>query len=159
MYRCCASIHSNVPLPIPDGGTRHGVAPPMSAADRRAGDPGGGERSVAAVLAALDAGQPPPRPELRTAVRYLLDLLAARAPGRAIEVRVPPYAAVQCGEGPRHTRGTPPNLVEMDPVTWVRLAAGQTEWADAVASGAVRASGVRADLTAFLPLLSSGERA
>jgi hypothetical protein len=64
---------------------------------------------------------------------------------------------VQCVEGPRHTRGTPPNLVETDPVTWVRLAAGQTRWADAVASGAVRASGVRADLTAYLPLLMSGE--
>jgi hypothetical protein len=75
-----------------------------------------------------------------------------------VEVRVPPYAAVQCVEGPRHTRGTPPNLVEMDPVTWVRLATGQTSWADAVASGAVRASGVRADLTAYLPLLMSGER-
>ena len=92
------------------------------------------------------------------AARYLAGLLATQAPGRAVEVRVPPYAAVQCIEGPRHTRGTPPNLVEMDPVTWVRLAAGQAEWADAVASGAVRASGVRADLTAFLPLLSSGER-
>src|ERR1700750_1871683 len=108
----------------------------MSAADRRAGDPGGGERSVAAVLTALDAGQPPPRAELRTAVRYLLDLLAARAPGRAIEVRVPPYAAVQCGEGPRHTRGTPPNVVETDPVTWIRLATGRLTWAAALAAGA-----------------------
>jgi hypothetical protein len=125
----------------------------MSAADRRTGDPGDGERSVAAVLAALDGSQPPPRPELRTAVRYLLDLLAARAPGRAIEVRVPPYAAVQCGEGPRHTRGTPPNVVETDPVTWIRLATGRLTWAEASGSGQVAASGVRADLSAFLPLL------
>jgi len=126
----------------------------MSTADRRAGDPaGGGERSVAAVLAALDAGQPPPRAELRTAVRYLLDLLAARAPGRAIEVRVPPYAAVQCGEGPRHTRGTPPNVVETDPVTWIRLATGLLTWAEASGSGQVAASGVRADLSAFLPVV------
>jgi hypothetical protein len=125
----------------------------MSAADRRTGDPGDGERSVAAVLAALDASQPPPRPELRTAVRYLLNLLAARAPGRAIEVRVPPYAAVQCGEGPRHTRGTPPNVVETDPVTWIRLATGRLTWAEASGSGQVAASGVRADLSAFLPLL------
>jgi hypothetical protein len=130
------------------------MAPPMSAADRRAGHPGVGERSLAAALAALDAGQPPPRPELRTAVRYLLDLLAARAPGRAIEVRVPPYAAVQCGEGPRHTRGTPPNVVETDPVTWIRLATGGLTWAEASRNGQVAASGVRADLSAFLPLLS-----
>ena len=129
------------------------MAQPMSAADRRAGDPGGGERSVAAVLAALDAGQPPPRAELRTAVRYLLDLLAARAPGRAIEVRVPPYAAVQCGEGPRHTRGTPPNVVETDPITWMRLATGRLTWAEASGSGQVAASGVRADLSAFLPVV------
>jgi Bacterial SCP ortholog len=125
----------------------------MSAADRRGGDPGGAERSVAAVLAALDAGQPPPRAELRSAVRYLLDLLAARAPGRAIEVRVPPYAAVQCGEGPRHTRGTPPNVVETDPVTWMRLATGRLTWAEASGSGQVAASGVRADLSAFLPVV------
>ena len=59
---------------------------------------------------------------------------------------MPPYAAVQCIEGPRHTRGTPPNVVEMDPVTWIRLAVGLLSWADALASGAVRASGVRADL-------------
>jgi hypothetical protein len=134
------------------------VAQPMSAADRRAGDPGGGERSVAAVLAALDAGQPPPRAELRTAVRYLLDLLAARAPGRAIEVRVPPYAAVQCGEGPRHTRGTPPNVVETDPVTWIRLATGRLTWAEASGSGQVAASGVRADLSAFLPVVPPAVR-
>ena len=118
------------------------------------GRPGGrGGEAVAAVLAALDAGQPPPRPELRTAVRYLLDLLAARAPGRAIEVRVPPYAAVQCGEGPRHTRGTPPNVVETDPVTWIRLATGRLGWADAIGSAAVHASGPRADLAAYLPLV------
>jgi hypothetical protein len=119
------------------------------------GDPGRGGQSLAAVLAALDAGQPPPRPELRTAVRYLLDLLAARAPGRAIEVRVPPYAAVQCGAGPRHTRGTPPNVVETDPVTWIRLATGGLTWAEASGSGQVAASGVRADLSPFLPLLPS----
>jgi hypothetical protein len=104
------------------------------------------------VLAALDAGQPPPRPELRAAVRYLLDLLAGRAPGRAVEVRVPPYAAVQCLEGPRHTRGTPPNVVETDPVTWIRLATGRLTWAEAFAAGRIMASGVRADLSAVLPL-------
>jgi hypothetical protein len=86
-------------------------------------------------------------------VTHLLDLLAADAPGRAVEVRVPPYAAVQCVEGPRHTRGTPPNVVEMDPVTWVLLAAGRLAWPDAVAAGRVSASGPRADLSGLLPLL------
>ncbi len=123
------------------------------------GDPESlGQACAVAVAVALGNGHTPVPEALRAATRSLLDELAARAPGRAVEVRVPPYAAVQCVEGPRHTRGTPPNLVETDPVTWVRLAAGQTRWADAVASGAVRASGVRADLTAYLPLLMSGER-
>ena len=122
------------------------------------GDPESlGLACAAAVAVALGNGHTPVPGALRAATRSLLDKLAARAPGRAVEVRVPPYAAVQCVEGPRHTRGTPPNLVETDPVTWVRLATGQTRWADAVASGAVRASGVRADLTAYLPLLMSGE--
>ena len=98
------------------------------------------------------------RADLKLLTKQLLKLLVAKAPGHAVEVRVPPYGAVQCIEGPRHTRGTPPNLVETDPVTWVRLAAGLTRWDEAVASGAVRASGVRADLTAYLPLLMSGER-
>jgi hypothetical protein len=124
----------------------------MNAGDHGTPDPGGGE-AVGAVLAALDAGEPPPRPELRAAVRYLLGLLAARAPGRAVEVRVPPYAAVQCVSGPRHTRGTPPNVVETDPVTWISLAAGRLTWAEATGGGRVAASGVRADLSAFLPLL------
>ena len=79
-----------------------------------------------AVAVALGNGRAPVPEALRAATRYLLGKLAARAPGRAVEVRVPPYAAVQCVEGPRHTRGTPPNLVETDPVTWVRLAAGLT---------------------------------
>jgi Bacterial SCP ortholog len=123
------------------------------------GDPESlGQACAVAVAVALGNGRTPVPEALRAATRSLLGKLAARAPGRAVEVRVPPYAAVQCVEGPRHTRGTPPNLVEMDPVTWVRLATGQTSWADAVASGAVRASGVRADLTAYLPLLMSGER-
>jgi hypothetical protein len=118
------------------------------------GDPDAlGRACTFAVLQALAAGQSPRPGALREAARYLAGLLAAQAPGRAVEVRVPPYAAVQCIEGPRHTRGTPPNLVEMDPVTWVRLAAGLTSWADALAAGAVRASGVRADLGPYLPVL------
>jgi Bacterial SCP ortholog len=118
------------------------------------GDPEALGRACAlAVVRALAAGQSPHTAALREAARFLAGLLAAQAPGKAVEVRVPPYAAVQCIDGPRHTRGTPPNLVEMDPVTWVRLAAGLTAWADARAAGAVRASGVRADLGPYLPVL------
>ena len=91
--------------------------------------------------------------DLRDAVRYLLEELAARAPGRSVEVRVSPYGAVQCVAGPRHTRGTPPNVVELDPMTWVALAVGGTDWATAVAEGLVQASGERADLSLYLPLV------
>ena len=94
------------------------------------------------------------RPALRAVTRLLADLLALQAPGHSVEVRVPPFAAVQAVEGPRHTRGTPPNVVETDPVTWLRLATGRTGYADAVGAGTVRASGARADLAAYLPLLS-----
>lgn len=85
-------------------------------------------------------------------VKRKLAQLAAKAPGKAIEVRIPPYAAIQCGEGPRHTRGTPPNLVEMDAATWFALAAGDLSWDEAIARGDVRASGARADLRRYLPL-------
>lgn len=85
-------------------------------------------------------------------VKSTLALLTIKAPGRAIEVRVPPYAAVQCGEGPTHTRGTPPNTIEMDAQTWLALASGELIWSDAVDSGKIVASGVRADLTEYLPL-------
>ena len=100
----------------------------------------------------MTAGEPA-RADLRDAVRFLLEELAARAPGRSVEVRVPPYGAVQCVQGPRHTRGTPPNVVELDPATWLALATGQTSWAEAADGGLVRASGGRADLTAYLPLV------
>jgi hypothetical protein len=113
-----------------------------------------GRESVESVVAALDAGTEPDPAALRIAVRHLLQLLATRHPGRALEVRVPPVAAVQCVEGPRHTRGTPPNVVEMDPVTWIRLATGRMSWADALESAAVVASGPRADLDGYLPLAS-----
>ena len=106
-----------------------------------------------AVLAALEAGVEPQREAIRAAVTQLLGLLAADAPGRAVEVRVPPYAAVQAVAGPRHTRGTPPNVVETDPVTWVRLALGRLSWAQAQEAGLVSASGPRADLSPWLPLL------
>jgi len=115
-------------------------------------DPRGAE-SVAAVLRALDSGASPDPDAQRVAARHLLYALAARHPGRVLEVRVPPVAAVQCLPGPVHTRGTPPNVVETDPLTWIRLAVGRLDWAAAVRSGAVHASGPRADLGAYLPLV------
>jgi uncharacterized protein (TIGR03083 family) len=97
------------------------------------------------------------RAALARCTRTLAGILAGRHPGRSVEVRVPPYAAVQCAigdPGPSHTRGTPPNVVETDPVTFLRLATGRTTWAEAVASGSVHASGLRANLSPVLPLLS-----
>lgn len=87
------------------------------------------------------------------AVRYTLQVLANEHPGSAIEVRVPPYAAVQCGEGPRHTRGTPPNVIEMDAEVWLALAVGQLSWVDAQAQRMLSASGARATLEGFLPVV------
>ncbi len=92
------------------------------------------------------------RPMLATAVRFTLEELAARAPGPTTEVRVPPFGAVQCLPGPRHTRGTPPNVVETDAQTWLSLALGRMTWDDVVSTGKVRASGQRADLSEVLPL-------
>jgi hypothetical protein len=91
-------------------------------------------------------------PKVLEAVKRSLALLTERAPGRAIEVRIPPYAAVQCGDGPTHTRGTPPNVIEMNAETWLALASGERSWADAMSAGLINASGVRADLTELLPL-------
>ncbi len=91
-------------------------------------------------------------PVILEQVKTTLNALTVKAPGRAIEVRIPPYAAVQCGEGPTHTRGTPPNTIEMDAQIWLALASGELSWAQAVDSGAVLASGLRADLAQFLPL-------
>ncbi|MFD1932162.1 MULTISPECIES: sterol carrier family protein [Nonomuraea] len=107
---------------------------------------------VAAVMAAYDKGLKPEREAGRFAVRHLLDRLVEKAPGRTVEVRVPPYAAVQCVEGPRHTRGTPPNVIETDPRTWLQLAVGRITWSEAMAKGAVHASGARADLSGHLPV-------
>jgi hypothetical protein len=119
--------------------------PDVSSAHRYSG-------AVGAALDTLEAGDTPDRLTLRDAVRALLATLAAKAPGRSVEVRIPPYGAIQCVDGPRHTRGTPPNVVETDPLTWLALATGGTSWVEAVAAGRIRASGVRADLSAYLPL-------
>ena len=115
---------------------------------RRRTDPELGRAAVARALAA----ESPEREDLKTASRYLCEELASRAPGRSVEVRVPPFAAVQAVEGPRHTRGTPPAVIETDPLTWLELATGRLSWADALASARVSASGERTDLSAWLPL-------
>ena len=109
---------------------------------------------MAAVTAALaaDAG----RPDRALAVRYTLQCLAERAPGKSVEMRVPPFGAVQAVDGPGHTRGTPPNVIETDAATWLELIAGQRSWADAVGAGKVAASGLRADLSEWLPLFREG---
>ncbi|MBA8794437.1 uncharacterized protein (TIGR03083 family) [Friedmanniella endophytica] len=110
-------------------------------------------------LRPVDPDGPPalPRKPLAAACRTLTVILGEQHPGRSVEVRVPPYAAVQCGvgdPGPTHTRGTPPNVVETDPVSWLRLATGRVGWAELRAAGKVSASGNRADLSSVLPLLS-----
>ncbi|MGA4540932.1 sterol carrier family protein [Uniformispora flossi] len=96
---------------------------------------------------------PHDRQALAIVTRVLADVLAVRAPGHSVEVRIPPFAVVQCVEGPKHTRGTPPNVVETDVRTWLRLAAGRLTWVSAVDDGTVRAGGERADLSPWLPLL------
>jgi hypothetical protein len=112
-----------------------------------------GQAAVAAVSNATSGGQQPQRAAMRIAVSYTLSLLAERAPGRAVEVRIPPFAAIQCVPGPRHTRGTPPNVVETDALTWLDLATGRLSWTAAVAGGRVRASGQRSDISGNLPVL------
>ena len=116
------------------------------------------QQLVAAVVAVtpwLDGtADTPARTELAAAVRLSLRTLEQVAPGRTVEVRVPPFAAVQCIAGPRHTRGTPPNVVETDPRTWLELATGRLLWADAAAAGRITASGSRAgDVAGWLPLV------
>ena len=116
---------------------------------RRRIDPERGREALARVL-----GPHTMEPaDVRDAVRFLLEELAAKAPGRSVEVRVPPHGAVQCLEGVRHTRGTPPNVVETDAMTWIALATGGESWESAMADGRVHASGERADLSAVLPVV------
>lgn len=93
--------------------------------------------------------------EIRTAVRYTLEELTQVAPGNSVEVRVPPAGVTQVVQGPRHTRGTPPNTVEMAPQVWLCLATGQSSWEEELSAGRVHCSGTRADLRAFLPLVSA----
>lgn len=122
---------------------------------RRRTDPAEGRAALATWRSDPGAA---PREVVRTAVRFTLEELAAVVPGNAVEVRVPPDGAVQAVPGPRHTRGTPPNVVETDPVTWLELVSGGLGWPDAVASARVRASGERADLSPWLPLQAARPR-
>jgi hypothetical protein len=108
-----------------------------------------GAAAVAAATGDFDAAA---RDVRASAVRYLLQRLADEAPGNSVEVRVPPFGAVQCIEGPGHTRGTPPNVVEMDARTWLDLATGTLAWADGLAEARIHASGQRADLSGHVPL-------
>jgi len=106
---------------------------------------------VADALSRVGAGDPE-RADLRLLTKHFLAVLEAQAPGHSVEVRVPPYAAVQVIPGVRHTRGTPPAVVETDAETWIALATGALTWAAAEEAGSVRASGERADLSHYLPL-------
>lgn len=114
---------------------------------RRKIEPAAGAAAVDAVLAGNDE-----RDTVALAVRYLLEVLASDFEGHTVEVRVPPWGAVQAIEGPRHTRGTPPNVIETDAVTWIALATGSLSWPDAVDAARASASGQRADLRDVLPL-------
>ncbi|WP_269305181.1 sterol carrier family protein [Aeromicrobium sp. HA] len=102
----------------------------------------------AQICARIDAGEAD-RADLKAATKHLLALLQRKAPGHSVEVRIPPFAAIQCIAGASHTRGTPPAVVETDAETWIALARGRLAWADA----AVRASGERSDLSPLLPLV------
>ena len=108
---------------------------------------------IRVVLDALERGEDVPRDRQREAVKASLAELTDRAPGRSVEVRVPPLAAVQAIPGATHRRGTPPAVVETDPRTWLALALGRLTWSEAVVAGRVRASGARSDLSGYLPLV------
>jgi hypothetical protein len=109
------------------------------------------DASGRAALEAVIAGATD-RPSVATAVRWTLQRLADAVPGNSVEIRVPPFAAVQAVPGPRHTRGTPPNVIETDAATWIGLATGSIGFADAIADARVSASGSRADLAPYLPV-------
>jgi Bacterial SCP ortholog len=126
---------------------------------RHRADPAQTRQAVLAVADWLrDASQPTPdRASLASAVRLTARALAAMAPGSSVEVRIPPFAAVQCIAGPRHTRGTPPNVVETDPRTWLLLVTGMSSVAAATSTGTLTLSGARAgEIDHWLPLFDVG---
>jgi len=103
------------------------------------------------LIAARAGLAPGDRAALGALVKASVRAFADKVPGHAVELRVPPFVAVQCVEGPRHTRGTPPNVVEFDAATWLAVAVGELSWQDAMADGRVSATGPRSDLSAYLP--------
>ena len=124
----------------------------VAVSDAADGSYAAGAAGIAESAASVD------RATVTTAVRFSLEELADVAPGRAVEVRVPPDGAVQAIAGPRHTRGTPPSVIETDPATWLRLVCGLVNWSDALDDGSVRASGERTDLSEHLPLQAARRR-
>jgi hypothetical protein len=126
-------------------------------AARRTADPAETRAAVTALADWLrdDSVAPPARPELAEAVRLTARTLAATAPGHSVEVRVPPFVAVQCVAGPTHTRGNPPNVVETDPRTWLRIAVGLLPFDEAVTRGVLQLSGNRApEIANWLPVVT-----
>ena len=119
------------------------------AARLRPADPAAVESALGRIEAGHEADN---QADLRLLVKHFLAVLSLRAPGNSVEVRVPPYAAAQVIPGVRHTRGTPPAVIELDARTWISLATGRCTWGAAIEGGTVRASGERADLTPYLPL-------
>ena len=113
-----------------------------------------GRKAVSDWALSRQVGEPAHRAVIALAVRFTLGEFARLHPGHAVEIRVPPFGVAQAIKGPRHTRGTPPNTVETDPETWLSLVTGAILWPDATASGAVQASGLRADLSGYLPMAS-----
>ncbi|WP_307125830.1 maleylpyruvate isomerase family mycothiol-dependent enzyme [Streptomyces sp. B1I3] len=165
--RALATAHPDLDALYAETATRFAELVPAGAGDRlvttRAGTMRLGDflvtRTVELVVHTDDLHRatgldvPYDRQALAACTRLLADALADRAPGGSVEVRVPPFAVVQCIGGPKHTRGTPPNVVETDPLTWIRLATGRTRWAQALDEARVSASGERADLAPLLPLM------
>lgn len=120
---------------------------------RRRIDPAAGRAALDAWAKAPDDAQ---RATVAAAVRWALEEFAERNPGHTCELRIPPFGVVQCLPGPRHTRGTPPNVVETDARTWLDLVTGRADWREAVSAGRVTASGERADLAELLPMITTG---
>ncbi|KXU17385.1 hypothetical protein HMPREF3155_03825 [Corynebacterium sp. HMSC06D04] len=120
-------------------------------------DPAATRAAVVAVqdwIKRPDEVEKPGRALLADAVRRTARTLEVDAPGHSVELRVPPFVAVQCIEGPRHTRGTPPNVVEMDPLTWLQLATGLLRWEEAVSAARLEASGSRSgEIAGWLPVI------
>ncbi|WP_309131920.1 sterol carrier family protein [Brevibacterium sp.] len=125
---------------------------------RRRIDPAEGRSALEMWVAHTDANSAPAdRSTIATAVRFTLEELASRAEGNSVEVRVPPFGVTQCIPGPRHTRGTPPNVVETSAEVWLSLVTGRTDFASALAAGTIDASGTRADLSDYVPLYTTAE--